>query len=201
MPGRLVQRIDIPAREGRSLTVKAGQELRLVAIEGPQAADMIAWNASDIRESMSSWLTQNVAHSFSLASEIYTKLPAARVMFRVIDPRPGLLWISPGRCSRMKYGDPSHPSCQDTLAGLIEPFGLSAFDVPEVLNVFMDVRFNPDGSYEFLRSPIEPGDYLALVAEMDAVVGVSACPAEDRFNVGGPKPIRIEVWDPAAADA
>jgi uncharacterized protein YcgI (DUF1989 family) len=196
MTAALAEQFDIPARAGRSFTVEAGKELRIVAVEGPQAADVIAWNAHDIRESMSSWVTQNVAHSFRNASEIYSKLPAGRVMFRVVDPRPGLLWISPGRCSRMKYADPSHPNCQDTLAALVEPFGLSAFDVPEVLNVFMDVRFDEHGSYRFLPSPIGAGDYLALVAEMDVVVGVSACPAEDGFNVGGPKPIRIEIRDP-----
>lgn len=196
MSAVLAERIDIPSCEGRSFTVRTGQEMRVIAIEGPQAADLVAWNAHDIRESMSSWLTQNVNHSFRRASEILTKLPAGRVMFRVVDDRPGLLWISPGRCSRMKYGDPTHPNCQDILAGLIEPFGLSAFDVPEVLNIFMDVRFKPDGSYEFLPAPIQPGGHIAMVAEMDAVVAVSACPADDGFNVGGPKPIRIEIWDP-----
>src|SRR5215211_3170997 len=144
----LVERVEIPKCEGGSLTMRAGQELRVVAVEGPQAADLVAWNADDIRESVSSWLTRHMSHNFGMARDVYTKLPAGRVMFEVLDPRPGMLWLSPGRCNRLKYGDPDHPNCQDILAATIEPYGLSAFDVPEVLNIFMNPRLHDDGTYE-----------------------------------------------------
>lgn len=193
-PARLVERIDIPRCEGRSWKMRAGQELRIVAVEGPQAADLVAWSADDVRESMSTWLTRQMSGNFGVAREIYTKLPAARVIFRVLDQRPRMLWLEPGRCNRLRYGG-LETSCQDILAAAIAPYGLSAFDVPEVLNVFMDPRLHEDGTYEFLPSPVAPGDHFALQAEMDAVVAVSACPSQGAFNVGGPKPLRIEVWE------
>jgi uncharacterized protein YcgI (DUF1989 family) len=190
----LVERVEIPKCEGRSLTILAGQELRVVAVEGPQAADLVAWNAADIRESLSSWLTRHMSHNFGRARAVYTKLPAGRVMFEVLDDRPGMLWLSPGRCNRLKYGDPDHPNCQDILAATIEPYGLSAFDVPEVLNIFMNPRLHEDGTYEFLASPVEPGDFFAMRAAMDAVVAVSACPDDAPYNAGRPKPLRLEIW-------
>ena len=191
----LVQQVDIPKSEGRSLTISAGQELRVVAVEGPQAADLVAWNAADIRESMSTWLTRHMSHNFGSAVEAYTKLPAGRVIFTILDQRPGMLWLSPGRCNRLKYGDPAHPNCQDILAATIEPYGLSAYDVPEVLNIFMNPRLHENGTYEFLASPIEAGDYFSVRAEMDAVVAVSACPDDAPYNAGRPKPLRLEVWE------
>jgi hypothetical protein len=191
---RLVAAVDIPKCEGRSITVRAGQELRVIAIDGPQAADLVAWNPDDVRESVSSWLTRHMSHNFGRARDIYTKLPAGRVMFTVLDERDGMLWLSPGRCNRLKYGDPEHPNCQDILAATIAPYGLSAFDVPEVLNVFMNPQLHEDGTYQFRASPVEPGDYFAMRAELDAVVVVSACPDDAPYNAGRPKPLRLEVW-------
>jgi uncharacterized protein len=186
--------VDIPACEGRSWAVRAGQEVRIVAVEGPQAADVIAWNAADPRESISSWLTRHMSKNFGRAKTIYSKLPAARPMFTVLSDRPGLLWLSPGRCNRLKY-PPGHANCQDILAATIAPFGMGPFDVPEVLNVFMNPQLHEDGSYEFLASPVEPGDYFAMLAEMDVVMALSACPDASAYNAGRPKPLRVDIVD------
>jgi hypothetical protein len=186
----------IPACEGRSWTVKRGEEVRIVAVEGPQAADVVAWSSDDSRESLSSWLTRHVSGNFGSASVVYSKLPAARPMFTVLTQEPGMLWLSPGRCNRLKYealGKPGHANCQDILAATIAPFGMSAFDVPEVLNVFMNPQLHEDGSYEFLASPVAVGGYFAMRAEMDVVMAVSACPDDAGYNAGRPKPLRIDI--------
>lgn len=197
MPETLVASIDVPRCEGRAFTVGAGQQLRVVAVEGAQAADLVAFNADDHRESLCVWLTRHMSGSFARAEQVYTKLPAGRVMFDVEHAQPGVFWLSPGRCNRLKYerlGQPGHANCQDILAATIEPFGLSGFDVPDVLNIFMNPRLHPDGTYELLASPVAPGDYVALRARMDTLVAVSACPAEGPFNLGYPKALRMEVW-------
>ncbi len=193
----LVKQLLVPKCEGASWTVDAGQEVRIVAVEGPQAADVIAWSAADPRETMSTWLTRHMSGSFGRASKVYSKLPAGRVMFTILTERPGLLWLSPGRCNWLKYtalGQPGHANCQDILAATIEPYGMSAFDVPEVLNVFMNPTFNADGTYKFLPSPVQLGDHFAMRAEMDVVMAVSACPDDSPYNAGRPKPLGIEVW-------
>jgi uncharacterized protein len=193
---RSARSIEIPACEGRSWTVKRGEEVRIVAVDGPQAADVIAWNAGDPRESLSSWLTRHVSGNFGRAATVYSKLPAGRAMFSVLTDRPGLLWLSPGRCNRLKYeslGSPGHANCQDILAATIAPYGMSAFDVPEVLNVFMNPQLHEDGSYEFLASPVKAGDYFAMRAEMDVVMAASACPDDAGYNAGRPKPLRIDI--------
>jgi uncharacterized protein YcgI (DUF1989 family) len=193
----LIKQLLVPKCEGASWTVDAGQEVRIVAVEGPQAADVIAWSAADPRESLSAWLTRHMSGNFGRAKTVLSKLPAGRPMFTVLTDEPGLLWLSPGRCNRLKYdqlGRPGHPNCQDILAATIAPFGMSAFDVPEVLNVFMNPQLREDGSYRFLPSPVEVGGYFAMRAEMDVVMAVSACPDDAPYNAGRPKPLGIEVW-------
>jgi len=193
----LVSEIIIPKCEGRSFTVSEGQQLRVVAIDGPQAADLVAINAADSRESLSTWLTRHMSHNFTSADQIFTKLPAGRVMFDVENAPKGVFWLSPGRCNRLKYelaGEPGHLNCQDILAGCLEPHGYSPFDVPEVLNIFMRAQMHDDGTYEFLPSQVEPGDYVALRARMDVLVAVSACPDEAPYNAGVPKRLKMEIW-------
>jgi len=198
MATTLVESITIPKCDGRAFTVDAGQELRVVAVEGAQAADLVAFNADDYRESQCTWLTRHMSGSFVQADKVYTKLPAGRVMFTVEHAPAGVFWLSPGRCNRLKYaklGKPDHPNCQDILAATIEPFGLSGFDVPDVLNIYMNARLHTDGTYEFLASPVEPGDYVALRAQMRSLVAVSACPDDAGYNLGYPKPLKIEIWE------
>jgi uncharacterized protein YcgI (DUF1989 family) len=198
MTPRLLRSIDVPRCEGRAFMVDQGQQLRVVAVEGPQAADLIAFNGGDYRESLCTWLTRHMSGSFATAEQVYTKLPAGRVMFDVEHAQPGVFWLSPGRCNRLKYerlGRPDHPNCQDILAAAIEPFGLDGFDVPDVLNLFMNPRLHEDGTYEFLASPVEPGDYVALRARMDVLVAVSACPDDAPYNNGYPTPLAVEIWE------
>jgi hypothetical protein len=198
MPNAKVSEVVIPASSGGTITVQAGQQLRFVAVEGPQAADVVALNPADHRESLSVWLTRHMSGSFCHAAQFYTRLPAARVMFELDEAPPGCFWLSPGRCNRLKYanqGRPDHLNCQDILAATLEPFGISAFEVPDVLNLFMNPKFNTDGTYRFEASPVQAGDYVAMTARMDALVAVSACPDDADYNAGYPKPLVLEVWE------
>ncbi|MGH9245265.1 MAG: DUF1989 domain-containing protein [Acidimicrobiales bacterium] len=190
--------VEIPPCEGRVFEVERGDIVRIVAIEGPQAADLIAFNTSDFRESLSTWLTRHMSGSFLRAKEFYTNFPAAQIMFTAITDRPGLLWLSPGRCNPLSYrtrgtGGP-HLSCQDILAGCVESMGLGPFDMPDVLNIFMNATLHADGTYEFGPSPVEPGDSFDMTAEMDATVAVSACPDEfGAYNEFQTRPLGIQV--------
>lgn len=191
---RTKQSILIPACEARSFTVAAGDLVRVVAVEGPQAADLIAFNLRDVRESLSTWLTRHVSGSFTRAEKVYSKLPAANVMFTVLTSTDGLLWLSPGRCNRLKYESPDHPNCQDLLAGCIADHGMSAYDVPDVFNIFMRAQLHEDNTYEFFPSPIKAGDAFEMRAEMDLLVAVSACPDDtSAYNLYHPTPIGIEI--------
>jgi uncharacterized protein YcgI (DUF1989 family) len=200
MPARLVAALTVPAAEGRSFAVRRGQQLRVIAVEGPQAADLVALNAEDPRESLSTWLTRQQSGSFLYAERFYSKLPAGRVMFTLDSAPPGCFWLSPGRCNRLTYarrGHPDHANCQDILAATLAPHGIGPFDVPEVLNLFMRPQLRPDGTYAFQASPVQAGDYVAFRAELDLLVAVAACPDDAAYNAGFPKPVAVEIWEPS----
>ena len=203
----------IPKCEGRAFTVKKGQTLRIIEIEGVQAADLIAFNLHNLKESSSAWLTRHlhsvfdkqkkklVSGGFNIAEKLYSRLPAGNVMFTVLNAREGLIWLDPGRCNRLTYErlygvKDYHKNCQDILAECIEPHGLTPFDVPEVFNLFMTSVFNRDGSHDILPPPISKGDYVDLLAEMDLLCAVSACPSDmGQTNEGNPKPLGVQIFD------
>jgi len=190
----------IPACEGKMFTVKKGQILRVIAVEGPQAADLIVFNEHDMKESYSAWLTRQNSGCFTRAKKLYSKLPAMNVMFTVLNEKDGIFWLSGARCNRFGYerhhGIKDHNSCQDILAGLLKPYGMTQRDVPEILNIFMKAIFQKDGSYKFVASPVSKGGYVDLLAEMDCLVGVSACPDEfGEYNNFEAKPLRIQIFD------
>ena len=52
--------------------------------------------------------------------------------------------------------------------------------VHDVLNVFMCTGFTADTHQYFMKaSPVRAGDYLEFFAEIDLIVGLSACPGGD----------------------
>ncbi len=190
----------IPECEGRVFTVRQGQTLRITEIEGAQAADMIAFNLIDMKESFSAWLTRQHSRSFRNAQKLYSKLPAGNVMFTVLTEKEGVYWLSEGRCNRIRYERAGikgyHRNCQDILAECIKPYGMTAYDVPDVFNIFMNAILHEDGTYEFKASPVNKGDYVDLLAEMDCLCAISACPDElGVYNDFKTKPLGIQILD------
>ena len=105
-----------------------------------------------------------------------------------------------GRCSRRLYemrdNDPDHRSCQENLAEALAPYGIDGDDIIDVFNLFMNVAIEPDGNFTILVPTAEAGDYIDLLAEMDIVGAISACPREKTaVNDGRLKPLGIAIFE------
>src|SRR5207248_7990157 len=55
--GPMTTRIHVPAGTARAVTLREGQTLRIINVEGHQVADFIAYNAEDMREALSTMHT------------------------------------------------------------------------------------------------------------------------------------------------
>ena len=85
-----------------------------------------------------------------------------------------------------------HPSCFANLCRALGPFGVAPDTLPTTFNIFMNVDVLPSGELRILPPRSKPGDYLAVRAEMDLVVGLTACSAEMSNNYAF-KPIDFEI--------
>ena len=89
-----------------------------------------------------------------------------------------------------------HPSCLENLVRHLAPFGIAPDAIPTTFNVFMNVDVAATGELAIRPPRSRAGDYLVLRAEMDLIVGVTACSAE-LSNNGAFKPIDVELLDRA----
>ena len=88
----------------------------------------------------------------------------------------------------------NHANCHDNIVGSLKPYAIPEHAIPfDTFNIFMAVSVDEDGYYTFERPPVEQGDYIEFQAEMDLLVAIYACPAEDEVNDFAPKPLKVEV--------
>ncbi|KZY20588.1 urea carboxylase-associated protein, partial [Erythrobacter sp. HI0037] len=88
---------------------------------------------------------------------------------------------------------PVHRGCFGNLAEALEPYGIGPDDIPTAFNVFMNVPVDGESGLIAVKPPVsKAGDRIVLRAEMDLIIGLTACSAYDS-NGGSFKPIDYEL--------
>ncbi len=59
------------------------------------------------------------------------------------------------------------------------PFGLTEYDVHDVINLFQVTGLDNKGRYFMNPSPAHAGDYIEFFAEQDLLMALSTCPGGD----------------------
>ena len=94
---------------------------------------------------------------------------------------------------KIMYNNPDyHPSCFENLYTNLAQFGIEPDDVPTAFNIFMNVQFDSNGKLSVDPPMSKAGDFIIFEAQMDLIVGLTACSAEDSNN-GSFKPIHYEI--------
>ena len=92
-------------------------------------------------------------------------------------------------------GRDDHPNCYDQLCQAVEEAGISRDQIHDNINFFQRTRLDPM-SHQYVTEPsgVVAGDYIDLVAEVDLIVAISACPmgsARYRTESGKRDPLRL----------
>lgn len=202
----LVDSFEIPIRSGRAWTVPQGHLCRLLTVDGPQVGDFNVWNLDNPRERMWAARTRQLqrAHVSSF-DRLWSNLPYLRPLLTVtqdtladygVDSDGGRVHDLLGsRCdpyvNRMLTGEDFDYHCHSNLVRAILPYGLTEFDVHDVLNVFQCTGLNDEDRYFMKACPARPGDYFEFFAELDLLCALSTCPGGD---------LSVPMWGPDARD-
>ncbi len=176
-----LERITVPAREGRTVALAAGERLRLTTPHGRQAADFFAYSAADPGE----WLS--APHTWSST--------------RVMEPREGQIFLSRFRrplarfaedgaggvhdmliaaCDQARYEEfgvvGHHPSCSENLVAAMAERGLDVRVIPQPINFFTHTTVTADQRLVSPANPVPPGAYVVVEALVDLICVVSSCP-------------------------
>jgi uncharacterized protein YcgI (DUF1989 family) len=193
--------VKIPPRAARCFRARAGQVIRIRSIEGPQVGDLNLWHAHDLTERFFSGKTRALHGTHvTTGDRLWSSLPHLRPMASIVadtldwygfDDYGGAVHDVIGtRCDPYTHcllsdGGQYHHCCHSNLTrALAEETGLTLAEaerhVHDVLNVFMCTGFTRDtGQYFMKASPVRPGDHLDLLAEIDLLGALSACPGGD----------------------
>jgi uncharacterized protein YcgI (DUF1989 family) len=198
----MMRRFHLAPQTGTAFEVRAGQRVRVTDPLGEQVSDLVSFARGDVREWLSSGRTIDYANTIYLTTGHVLYSNRSRPMWTLVEDTVGRHDFLLTPCSpdtfRIIYGNTApHPSCFGNLATHLAPFGVEPDTIPTTLNLFMNVQVAPDGELTIGPPRSKAGDYVVLRAEMDMVVGVTACSAE-LSNNGSFKPIEVEVLDGGA---
>lgn len=192
-----VDSFTLPIRSGRAWTVPAGHIVRVSTPEGPQVGDLNIWNLHNPRERFWASRTRQLhASHVSTFDRLWSCLPYLRPMVTIIADSLGGQdgygvdeWG--GRChdllgtrcdpyvNKMLSGDDFDYHCHSNLTRAILPYGLTEFDVHDVINLFQVTGLDKEGKYFMEACPARKDDYIEFFAEQPLLMALSTCPGGD----------------------
>ena len=219
-----VDEVIVPPRDAASFRVPAGHVFRIVSIEGAQVGDLNLFSAADPSERFFSGKTRAFHGTHvGVGDRLWSTLPHLRPMATITADTLGWYGFDADgagvhdvigtRCdpytNRLLAGTDYHHCCHSNLTralakALSRPLAEAEPLVHDVLNVFMCTGFTHDGHRYFMKaSPVRPGDFLEMFAEIDLLGVLSACPGGDCGSTHSSDavachPLLVEVYRPRA---
>ena len=178
----------IPPCSARAETLAAGDELVVIDPEGQQVSDLVAFNAEDLNEYLSSGRSIDYAAKLWLTTGDLLYSNRSRPMFEIVEDSCGRHDFTLTPCSRdtfrIIYGEhEDRPGCEGNLVQALLPYGIGVDRIPIAFNVFMNVAFDPVTGAIAVNPPLsKPGDAIRLRALMPLVVAMTACSAGQSNN-------------------
>lgn len=188
----------ISPRTGAAFRLNKGQRLRVIDPQGEQVSDMLAFNAADTDEVISSGRTLDYASKLFLSTGDPLYSNRSNIMLRIIEDTVGRHDFLLTPCSkdtfRIIYGDEHpHHGCFGNLSHALEPYGIKPDQIPVAFNIFMNVQVNGENGALTVDPPLsKAGDHILLEADMDLIVALTACSALQSNNYAF-KPIHYAV--------
>ncbi len=190
--------VRVAPRSGTAFELAAGQTLTVIDPEGSQVADLLAYAAADVREVISNGRTFDYEETIQLTLGHRLWSNRSNPMLTIVEDTVGRHDFLLTPCSEATFGHfyPEHPvhrGCFGNLAEALAQWGIGPDAIPTAFNLFMNVPVDgPTGKIEVLPPTSKPGDRIGLRAEIDCVIGLTACSAY-ASNGGSFKPIDYRI--------
>jgi len=200
-----VHREIVPAGKYWIQVVREDQVLRIVDVEGNQAADTLFFNAADPYERYSAVDTVREQGNVYLSHGSKLMSTHCRVLAEIVADTVGRHDTLGGACAtesntvRYALEKRTMHACRDSYLLAVaenERFGLTKRDLTHNINFFMNVPVTPEGGLTFADGLSGPGQYVEMRAAMDIIVLISNCPQlNNPCNAYNPTPLEVLIWD------
>lgn len=179
----------IKGKTGVSFTVKKGQTIKVIDMEGKQIADFVAYRADDLQERLDPVATRDALQTTDIPVNGILYSNQYRPMLTLLKDTVGKHDLLSPACRPEMYQLLFNKEKPDENCFCNLSKALSQFDVPQArqhypFNIFMNTVITPDHQIKVETSLSKPGDYLEMRAEMDLIAAISACPNEESAGNG-----------------
>ncbi len=185
----------VEARQGRAVRVAKGQTIEVINTHGTQVCDFWAFSKANPAEFMS-W-EHGRGFLNRLIPRVGDELATNRrrpILTLVEDTSPGIHDTLMAACDLFRYinfgVEHYHDNCADNLRMAMMAIGVPVPEVPQPLNLWMNIPVNKDWSVEWLPPVSKPGDKVQMRAEMDCICVMSACP-QDMIPINNMTPVDV----------
>jgi len=186
-------------------TLKQGQTVRLLDLDGNQAADTLFYSAADPAERYSAMDTIREQGNVYLTAGTTLMSNRMKPLLEIVADTCGRHDTLGGACAtesntvRYDLEKRCMHACRDSwmLAVNQHPeFALGKRDITHNINFFMNVPVTAEGGLTFEDGISAPGKYVELTACMDVVILISNCPQlNNPCNGYNPTPIEVLIWN------
>ena len=194
----------VPAGDYFMKRLNAGETIRILDLEGNQAADTLFYNADDPTERYSAVDTIREQGNVYLTTGTKLVSNEGNVMLEIVADTCGRHDTLGGACAtesntvRYALEKKCMHACRDSWMLAVaenDEFGMSKRDITHNINFFMNVPVTEQGGLTFEDGISAPGKYVELKAAMDVIVLISNCPQlNNPCNGYNPTPIEILIW-------
>jgi urea carboxylase-associated protein 1 len=184
--------------------VKQGQTVRILDMEGNQAADTLFYRADNPTERYSAIDTIREQGNVYLTAGTMLLSTEGNPMLEIVADTCGRHDTLGGACATesntVRYGLQTKcmHACRDSWMLAVaehEEYGLSKRDITHNINFFMNVPVTSEGGLTFADGISDAGKYVELTAKMDVIVLISNCPQlNNPCNAYNPTPIEVLIW-------
>lgn len=195
----LLNRKRIEPQSGIGFEIQRGQRMRIIDVEGEQVADLFCFAADEVKEKLSSGHTTDYNGKIYLTRGDVLYSNRSNPMFTIIEDQVGNHIMLYAPCSQKmfekSYGvTEKHPNCLENMVRNLEGYRVEESQITVPMNIFMSIEITQEGKIEIKTPKSKAGDYLEMRAEMDMVVGITACSAGACNNYKW-TPIDIEIYE------
>ena len=203
-PAKAVYHATIPAGEPWIHEIRQGQTLRILDLEGNQAADTLFYNAHDYEDRYSAQDTIRDQGNIYLTAGTRLQSLKGHTLLTITADTCGRHDTLGGACATesnmVRYAlETRHMhACRQSFVKASTAWGrgLDKRDIGHNINFFMNVPVTPEGRLTFEDGVSAPGKYVEMRAEMDVLALISNCPQlNNPCNAYNPTPIRVLIWD------
>lgn len=194
----------IGAGDGWIHELALGQVLRIVDVEGNQAADTLLYDADNPEDHYSAMATVTAQSNVYLTAGSVLLAESGKPLATIVADTCGRHDTLGGACSaqsntvRYAHEKENMHNCRDTfMLQLANKEGAySKRDLAPNINFFMNVPVTPEGGLTFADGVSSPGSYVELRSEARTLVLISNCPQlNNPCNAYHPTPIRVLIWN------